>query len=1296
MSNVDDFRAEVMQIFEDIEMSYRRDMDEFSRLTAVREYALGNMSNPERINFLESVYRNHFGDNAPSKEIIAEAVRKSDEADMYSNLKKAAFREINDDAIQALKSRDPDKALANIITITMTRGTVLDFSAAEMSKRAYAVLIGKSINREEAASLISELNNTILAKTMRGDYGTEARYKAHVRQIYGAKRPLSLRIVISRLPDGDNQMPPELIRAFGNYYGIEADGSFKPVLDVYGSIGKTVYSSNSSLIDPHTNTLTVRIGYDNLKRLSAAGVTWAKDAINAGEEGIHLRDTEDIAKFISSHSLHAGTYANTKQVGNTSQTDSSLLIRYASDSRQKTGSTSMKSSAAEAVSVKDAYYQSYRELEKTSWGPGYVYTATAINDIDDNTGKFTILDNETLSRFSPTFENVMAGSGLLPPPRLEIGIKLLADLASDSMKRQKMPTEVIDVIDRIYEQHNKLVDLSLAEMVNASEVLLKFLSDPEKHPSGQHVFKTTIDGREAYFIGVTRSPAPREIQPFMPITAVLNTRENGLRLNEAGWKLFGGDFDGDLALGLAPIKPSSLARAVSVSEYGSTDLSYIDIVSKNLGDHLMSLTASSIQKNKLYDHFVSSLNPSDKIIPERGIDSNEYLSKGTQALSGAIQTLTPLKSILHSIYTGSGSIRLNNDFREAITDIAKDLATSYTTQNVQGTKFEDAFIVSPLKNIGEDTRIVFIDPSPSPDITKDSMVEIGAIGSVRYITAVDAGNTGTDGARRSVVVTELTPDNSKPTNKKYNVLVLESMKDKIGVLKVAGVPLLREGESLNKNRILNIASNLATQLRNKQTANIVELDRPLYATVPQTILESVNAALVDTKLHGQRIIMSKYKDDPNKFVEDILKFTSEAYAASLLDIDMSITLANNRGIIDYKLSDIDRSNIDEGLKSNTSFKQESARKVVSKFSEKIEDNLIAINNLVRMSEPDNTIPLSKQDNWKKMFSSNSNDLPESVYKIISIEENGGIGWRNEFGFSKINKNTELFKEIDGGLMSIRNPLSNSKKMNFYNDLSKIVKSFDVFTSRLYTTDKRELDRVTRALEKEPLYIDSPKYVSRTSLPDLVYSTLKSEGKPVSIGTVQRILSDLGVSKRDAETWYAPKENSPEYILGNGIQKNKGNGSRLMVSVLTNPNGSEMSMFDLNSSIDKLITSRQLLREGNERYLNDLKMVLNGMIHVLSRDSQIRATAAAEGMGAQVVHHIRSMYKNGDITSIASVGGYRVALEGLVDKVSADEIEDSYVINKKLDILRKFSMLELVNGTTKMNVSNYLIEGDGDC
>jgi hypothetical protein len=53
----------------------------------------------------------------------------------------------------------------------------------------------------------------------------------------------------------------------------------------------------------------------------------------------------------------------------------------------------------------------------------------------------------------------------------------------------------------------------------------------------------------------------------------------------------------------------------------------------------------------------------------------------------------------------------------------------------------------------------------------------------------------------------------------------------------------------------------------------------------------------------------------------------------------------------------------------------------------------------------------------------------------------------------------------------------------------------------------------------------------------------------------------------------------------------------------------------------------------------------------------------------------------------------VALEGLVDKVTADEIEDRYVINKKLDILRKFSMLELVNGTTKMNVSNYLIEGD---
>ena len=71
---------------------------------------------------------------------------------------------------------------------------------------------------------------------------------------------------------------------------------------------------------------------------------------------------------------------------------------------------------------------------------------------------------------------------------------------------------------------------------------------------------------------------------------------------------------------------------------------------------------------------------------QRGVDSNEYLSKGTQALSGAIQTLTPLKSILHSIYTGSGSIRLNIDFSKAITDIAKNLSTSYATQNVQGNK----------------------------------------------------------------------------------------------------------------------------------------------------------------------------------------------------------------------------------------------------------------------------------------------------------------------------------------------------------------------------------------------------------------------------------------------------------------------------------------------------------------------------------------------------------------------------------------------------------------------------------
>ena len=40
MSNVEDFKAEVMQIFEDIEIAYRRDMDEASRLTAVKNMLL--------------------------------------------------------------------------------------------------------------------------------------------------------------------------------------------------------------------------------------------------------------------------------------------------------------------------------------------------------------------------------------------------------------------------------------------------------------------------------------------------------------------------------------------------------------------------------------------------------------------------------------------------------------------------------------------------------------------------------------------------------------------------------------------------------------------------------------------------------------------------------------------------------------------------------------------------------------------------------------------------------------------------------------------------------------------------------------------------------------------------------------------------------------------------------------------------------------------------------------------------------------------------------------------------------
>ena len=1143
------------------------------------------------------------------------------------------------------------------------------------------------------------MNAIIKEKSAAGDYGAKAQNISN----YPIDRKLKISVAIKNLPDGDNQAPPEFIKALGDSFGIQTDGSFKGLIDVYGSIFKTVYSANSDLYDPETNTVTVVIGNDTIKRLSSQGVKWAKNVL---ENTNYYYDTPaevDAQEFLSFHALHAGTCANNKKARTSSQGDSSKLIRTATVGRIKRGSIRFDQIINFSGNIRDAFFQAFRRVQSQQEGTSFVYTATAARDSGN---KVDILSDTVLSKMTVTYDNIKAATVMYPNVYMEVGIRALANLAAETnhYKSNKANADVVEAIKAVHDHYNELRNIELTKngkrFEETAHTLLSYLSDDKIHQDGVHIFKTKVNEEDVYFMGVNRSPTPREVPPFIPVRAILNTREEGIRLSDAAIKRMGGDFDGDLVLGLPPITYSDLVNAVSLSRYGSASNSKVKEVGANLGYHLFQTISDSIIKDENYKPFVNSLISDVSHMPGHPLHANENLFDGTMALSGVIKNANYAKVLLHSM--SSGEWNLPSGYTKEINNLIDKLASKGQIE-VGEKKLETPFEIPTRKNIESETRVVFVQGSSSTKMTQGKLIELrGAIGSNRLVATFDAGNTGEGGNRRTVMVTEQILNSKVPEAKSYSTFILERVPEKLGLLKVVSVLSSDPEDSGNQALIVNRANALSQTMKSGTSSELVTLNQNIYVGIPQTVLETVNSALVDTKVNGQRIIQNHYPNSPNDFIKDAIRFISELYAASV--VDTTIWLGNDQNNVadfEYALSGLMPTKTDYHISSNASFREGSSRIVIDSLSNIFEDNINDINTLVQMTRADNSIPLETQSRIKKNFTlpATSRSLPSDVIQFMQLDDAGGVGWAPQFGYNRIVKDSKLFKEFDETVMSPKNPLSNKVKINLHSDLSKSIRAVENILSNLTSVSDTEFNSLYNRLQKEALYIDNNASMDRDGLTEVVYEVLVSKNQTVSLKVVRNILRDLGVEKSSPETFYAVKKPLPITEIGTELKNSReANTTKVRISKIVDSKGNAITMFSLADILHELINNKDLLKNKDQRYLINLKTVFNGFIDVLSPDSRLRAISAGNGMTKQTFFHIREMYKNNNIIHNNTTGGYKIKLEGLIDVNEAENIplEDRYKINSRLKTLQKFNEADLVDETNKTFSQKYMTEGEGDC
>jgi len=1188
--------------------------------------------------------------------------KQIEQASVYRDISDAVVndKKVND-MIKVLSTGDQEKLVSNIVGITLTRGLGFSADAGEVAKRMGALLSGSTMDIDTARKT---------AQLMFSGKGI-AKPEDEVLEVH-----------IKNLHPGANFAEPEFLKYLALAHGNPTENQGKYAVDFGGGgLGKVFYGETNNVRgkkDP--KHVAIEIGSENLKTLFKGDISFLKTKDN--NDVILIKGRDNIAKFLLGHRLHSLTFSNLKS----STTGSQLNITPLGDvlTSRNTYNTNLGAVRTNATNITDHINQASRSINRQN--------ETTI--IATNAQAKASYGTDDIHRFqmpSPlTHERASLGT-LEPDISGNISILMLARLANNVLVENNDTSTatgkaIKDAIAKVLESHDKLENLSKNDLADSSNTLLSYLSKGDT----TYIVSDGAGNNTSYYIGLSRSPQPSETAGLVRISGVLNTRfSSTIQLSGEAQKIVGGDFDGDVTLGIGKISKETYIKALSKVIHGDVSSSSIKAIKDNFNSSVNYLYSREIRRQDIQRPFMS---PPTGVKPVSAF-SPESLDKGTQAISTMMKQME-IFTVIYNQINRNGAYGMSHD---TLTKAVEMVTEKYKSNTLIGDKITFKDILTGVAPASSRFPSVVLLENNDTALFDGTLFPGQAVGSFAAIGINKLRSTGENGEERyAIVIRSDVAGDKSPT---ATVVVVEEDTKHLGVVKILGF----DSKSYDIQQALSSAETYVHMRGNIITDRLVKFSNESYLAMPDTMFDALNAALVSPKPHMQEVIQKRYGDNVGKFTQDYSNYVAEIYAASINPLsfyyDGTTYTHVSKAVYD-----------NPSLGSDSPIRQKLhiqdvqstvSRGIVESIAYSIKADASYLSDAVAMRNVNNSIPLARQQEVmgyiKNIRPGDIIGLPVEIQELRSLES--GFDIKDMPNLANVSGEGYLDEAL-----KLSTPIYNVDKIRLWKDIEGVAVALrnikDMTNSSMSVTTLTEL---SIALKSEGIYSVDAKYRNR-SLVDIVYDRLNNSSVPLSKGNISYVLEDvLGVKFADNARSVTLDDISKSSYLEIGLNAVNGRSSfneelrRYLVDTRT---GKEVTADMLSNRLFDILKKRS--HKGGDRLFSVefelVRTVLDPMIGILSEPSKIRALAAAEGISYDTVSSIKELISNGVVESTADTGRYKLNVSGLVKPIAgADDtlpIEKRVGVQQSMNRLLTFRRNKLLFNDNSVRTS--VTSGEGGC
>lgn len=1151
----------------------------------------------------------------------------------------AAVREQDRLDIDAYKSTDPNRTLANAMAAVLTRGLAFDFDHASMAKRWSGLLTNRRVSESEAGAIYERLTQDNARIVLRSTGDGE---------------------------DGESLASPYFVRYFNHVLGTNTNGSVKTV-SKDGGMYKQHYVARESMYDEETNTHYIDVNPTTFKHGYWAGVHFM-NTLSESRDGVEL-DRNQFERFMRAQYLHADTYSRIKKSANSLQ----LAGTIAEKARVTMFIDVLRESATPTGSVRDNAYQFFRALNTLNDHDIFVATASsAPSRLSDNSAR--MINEEFYNR---KFTVVAGREGEYLPSTSNIGINLLATMAEERARQIGGNNDIRDLVREVRESYNGFTNMTNERLQTISTELLDFVSK-EHSRLGNSIIKTTVEGETVYMMGVYRSPHVVEDASFVPIRGVLNILEgDSLQVSNFKQWLSGGDFDGDLSLGLSPVDIKKLAIEIGNYYLGKDHGRSEGELVSNLGENILLANKKAAEHSILVNKF-SSGRPQDTYA---ATPKNGYMA--SNALSGVVGRIQILQSLASAIY--HGEITVNNTAKAELLNASLQSSRAEGVLQVsQERVLGDAWLAGEIKDTLN--RLVFFTNTKeeSLNIGRTELLGGKAIGSSGLVNIITDRNRGED-----YIITKGRDDN-------YNIYLAQDDDNKIGAKRIIGafdVELTGTPEQVIARAVDFVNARITASTPSKPSM----FSQTIYATMPEALLSSVNNALVNTKSAGADRV-SKVYSNINEFVSDAENFALELYAASTVDVfGASVVGADAIKFVSsdvrYHYPDDDRTAFNDSVNAKFTGGLSAATKEV------LRNNLRTMQDIQKMMTPDNDISLSRQRELLRSVKGGAESkwLPVN-YRVFAHIMDGE--WKQAYEtadlFSNMrymNSSTAMFQRFINSDMG-NSALMNKTKLDLHTDIDRVMTTSNMLVERIGANGIDEFEAKLRTLGGQYLTIDS-RYTSFDDLGAIVSDIMQKElNSSMTAGQIKDALEIMGITWVSGEKGYV----TADRVRIGGLDTY----DKLMTDVtlskqrvpilIDDKTGKGLSVYDFAEKLYSFDTMKML--DANPDKASSVQTVIRALNIAMKNESKFGFMMAASGLTRDIASTIRGAVKSGDI----GVGeDRRIKLEAILhEDTEAESVEEQFTIKKSWEKAIQGSRLNLFNEADFREAVDAYYFREGDC